>query len=136
MDMIGSSNLQSALVLQAQSAFEQAASKLSLAEMQMVELRAQRLEGLQVHVAAVPRQVFPAHQTKSSGSNVGCSAGGGCIHHHMLRPWFAMLPGGISCCCYSGSMHHPILLFCFQTRQPKNAASNMSGCCIAGCRYC
>lgn len=77
MDMIGSSNLQSALVLQAQSAFEQAASKLSLAEMQMVELRAQRLEGLQVHVAAVPRQVFPAHQTKSSGSNVGCSAGGG-----------------------------------------------------------
>ena len=51
------------MVLQVQVAFQQAASKLSLAEMQMVELRAQRLEGLQVHVAAVARQVFAAHLT-------------------------------------------------------------------------
>lgn len=60
------SNLQSSVVLQVQASAEQAASKLSLAEMQMVELRAQRLEGLQVCVA-------PATETQKTGL---------CVRHH------------------------------------------------------
>ena len=45
--------------------------------MQMVELRAQRLEGLQVHVAAVARQVFAAHLAKSVLAHGPLGGGGG-----------------------------------------------------------
>ena len=103
MEVVGIGNLQSAMMLQAQAAFEQAASKLSLAEMQMVELRAQRLEGLQVHAAAVARQVFAAHLTKESSCPGPGGAGGVCQRETHL-PAFS-----ITCCLHS--------LQCCQTQQ-------------------